>query len=56
MITLNFSSSAGIDLIFKAFDQYCKIERRNKGHVLRPTFQNKHLVIFCDVLYYHRDF
>ena len=43
MITLNFSSSAGTDLIFTAFDQYCKIERRNKGHVLRPTFQNKHL-------------
>eukprot|EP01083_Nonionella_stella_P096780 272139_1 len=48
MITLNFSSTAGTELIFKAFEQYCKIERRNQGYCIRPTFQNKTLVIFCD--------
>ncbi len=37
MITLNFSSSAGTDLIFKAFEQYCKIERRGgQGYCIRP--------------------
>ena len=49
MITLNFSSTAGTELIFKAFEQYCKIERRGgQGYVIRPTFQSKILVIFCD--------
>jgi len=48
MITLNFSSSASTELIFKAFEQYCKIERKNQGYIIRPTFQNKKLVIFCD--------
>lgn len=49
LITLNFSSSAGTELVFKAFEQYCKIERKGaQGYCIRPTFANKILVIFCD--------
>ena len=49
MVTLNFSSTADVDLISSCFDQYCKVSRRgNQGYVMAPVMQKKILVIFCD--------
>jgi len=48
MVTLNFSSATGPELIQKTFDQHCQYKRTNRGIVLEPILASKRLIIFCD--------
>ena len=48
LVTLNFSSSTGIDLILRTLKHHCTSEKTPTGSVLRPVVRNKWLVIFCD--------
>jgi dynein heavy chain 1 len=48
LVTLNFSSSTGIDLILRTLKHNCTAEKTPGGVVMRPTVPNKWLVIFCD--------
>ncbi|ETO35335.1 dynein heavy chain, partial [Reticulomyxa filosa] len=48
MVTLNFSSTADPSLLFKCFEQHCKVLRTSQGYTLRPIIPNKTLVVFCD--------
>ena len=48
MVTLNFSSASGPELIHKTFDQHCQYKRTSKGIVLEPILTGKWLIVFCD--------
>ena len=48
VVTLNFSSTTGPDLILKTFDHHCEYRKTPKGLVLCPTQMGKWLVLFCD--------
>ena len=50
LVTLNFSSTTGTELIFKTFDHYCKYVRTPTGYRLEPVMKGKWLVLFCDEL------
>lgn len=48
LVTLNFSSTTTPDLILHVLDHYCRVDRTPNGLVMRPSVNNKWLVIFCD--------
>mmetsp|Transcript_1490 Transcript_1490/g.2131 ORF Transcript_1490/g.2131 Transcript_1490/m.2131 type:complete len:4632 (-) Transcript_1490:106-14001(-) len=48
LVTLNFSSSTDPEFLVKTISHYCTTSRTPKGLVMRPTQQDKWLVIFCD--------
>uniref|UniRef100_A0A7S1KNU3 Dynein heavy chain, cytoplasmic n=1 Tax=Percolomonas cosmopolitus TaxID=63605 RepID=A0A7S1KNU3_9EUKA len=47
-VSLNFSSATGSDLIMKTLEQYCVVTNGPNGFVMRPSQDDKRLVIFCD--------
>ena len=48
LVTLNFSSSTDPQLLLKTLSHYCATSRTPRGLVMRPTMQDKWLVVFCD--------
>lgn len=48
LVTLNFSSSTGPELIMQTLKHYCSADKTPAGITMRPLIRNKWLVIFCD--------